>query len=189
MATYEYADINDLTVIANEIKKKQDAESGKGLSQENYTTAEKTKLSGIETGAQVNVIEHITVNGTEVSPTSGTVALTVMTNTVDNLTNYYKKTETYTQAEVNSLISAITTLDIQVVNTLPTQDISTTTIYLVPSSNPQTQNAKDEYINTPGTSAGWELIGSTSVDLSQYVQKSDIAAIPVADVQALFTNS
>ena len=30
-------------------------ESGKGLSSEDYTSAEKTKLSGIETGAQVNV--------------------------------------------------------------------------------------------------------------------------------------
>ena len=92
-----------------------------------------------------------------------------ITNTVNNLVNYYKKTETYTQAEVDALISAIVTLDIQAVNTLPTTDISTTTIYLVPSTDPQAQNVKDEYINTTGTSAGWELIGSTAIDLSNYV--------------------
>ena len=43
-----------------------------------YTTAEQTKLSGIETGAQVNIIESISVNGTAVSPdASKNVALTV----------------------------------------------------------------------------------------------------------------
>ena len=42
--------------------------SGKGLSTEDYTTAEKTKLSGIATGAQVNVIETVKVNGTALTP-------------------------------------------------------------------------------------------------------------------------
>ena len=42
--------------------------SGKGLSTEDYTTAEKTKLSGIDTGAQVNVIETVKVNGTALTP-------------------------------------------------------------------------------------------------------------------------
>ena len=38
---------------------------GKQLSTQDYTTAEKTKLSEIEDGAQVNAIEHIFVNETE----------------------------------------------------------------------------------------------------------------------------
>ena len=42
--------------------------TGKGLSTEDYTTAEKTKLSGIETGAQVNVIGTVKVNGTALTP-------------------------------------------------------------------------------------------------------------------------
>ena len=42
--------------------------SGKGLSTEDYTSAEKTKLSGIEAGAQVNVIETVKVNGTALTP-------------------------------------------------------------------------------------------------------------------------
>ena len=42
--------------------------TGKGLSTEDYTTAEKTKLSGIEAGAQVNVIETVKVNGTALTP-------------------------------------------------------------------------------------------------------------------------
>lgn len=89
----------------------------------------------------------------------------------DDLASYYTKTQ------VDSLISAITTLDIEVVQTLPTQDISQTTIYLVPKSTAQTSNTYDEYINTDGTSAGWELIGSTAIDLSGYVQKSQTAGL------------
>lgn len=94
-----------------------------------------------------------------------------ITNTVDNLVNYYKKSETYTQAEVNSLIGAISTMTIQVVQTLPTQDISTTTIYLVPSQTSETQNVYDEYIYV---SNNWEKIGSTDIDLSNYYTKSQV---------------
>jgi len=97
-----------------------------------------------------------------------------ITNTVNNLLNYYLKSETYTQAEVNALISAIVTLDIQAVSTLPTEDISRTTIYLVPSTDPQSQNIKDEYINLDGTSSGWELIGSTEIDLTGYVTDTEL---------------
>lgn len=98
-----------------------------------------------------------------------------ITNTVNNLANYYLKTETYTQAEVDALIAAIVTIDIQVVASLPISDISTTTIYLVPTSDPELQNIYDEYINTDGTSGGWELIGTTAIDLSNYVTTTDLA--------------
>ena len=42
--------------------------AGKGLSTEDYTTAEQTKLAGIAAGAQVNVIETVKVNGTALTP-------------------------------------------------------------------------------------------------------------------------
>ena len=52
-----------LTTMDTSINNKVDKVEGKGLSTEDYTTAEKTKLSGIETGAQVNVLEGVKVNG------------------------------------------------------------------------------------------------------------------------------
>lgn len=55
---------------AADISTKVDKVDGKGLSTEDYTTAEKNKLKDIEAGAQVNKIE--TVN---VKDTSGTTAL------------------------------------------------------------------------------------------------------------------
>lgn len=97
-----------------------------------------------------------------------------ITNTVDNLTNYYKKSETYTQSEIDALVASVASLNIEVVNELPVDNISTTTIYLVPSTNPQTQNTKDEYVNTNGTSLGWEKIGTTDIDLSDYVTTSQL---------------
>lgn len=42
---------------------KVDKVSGKGLSTNDYTTTEKNKLSGIASGAQVNKIESLTLNG------------------------------------------------------------------------------------------------------------------------------
>lgn len=41
----------------------------KVLSTNDYTDADKTKLAGIEAGAQVNVIESVSVNGTALTPT------------------------------------------------------------------------------------------------------------------------
>lgn len=128
-------------------------------------------------------IGEISINGTTTdmyapTPPSAISQLTndigYITNAVNDLANYYLKSETYTKEEVNTLISSIPTMDIRVVNSLPTEDISTTTIYLVPSSDPEQQNVKDEYINTTGTSAGWEKIGSTAVDLSDYPTWSDM---------------
>lgn len=47
--------------------------SGKGLSQCDYTTEEKTKLGTVATNAQVNVLESIKLNGTALTPSSKAV--------------------------------------------------------------------------------------------------------------------
>ena len=51
-------------VEADYVKK----EDGKGLSTNDYTTDEKSKLEGIEAGAEVNVIESVSVNGSVLQP-------------------------------------------------------------------------------------------------------------------------
>lgn len=89
-----------------------------------------------------------------------------ITNTVSNLTNYYLKTE------VDTLINTAKNGRYILVNTLPTEDIDTKAIYLVPKSTSSTNNIKDEYINLDGTSTGWEKIGDTEIDLSGYATTS-----------------
>lgn len=59
--------------VTTELAKKVDKVSGKGLSTNDYTSTEKTKLSGIATGAQVNVIESVKVNGTALAVSSKAV--------------------------------------------------------------------------------------------------------------------
>lgn len=74
---------------------KVDKVEGKGLSTNDYTTEEKNKLSGVATGAQVNVIETIQVNGQAQVPSGKNVNITVPT-TVAQLTdagNYALKSE------------------------------------------------------------------------------------------------
>ena len=94
-----------------------------------------------------------------------------ITKSVNDLVNYYTKSQTYTQAEVQQLINAVKQFTYESVSTLPTASSSTMNkIYLVPSSDPQTQNVKDEYITLESSGTySWELIGNTSVDLSGYV--------------------
>ena len=98
-------------------------------------------------------------------------------NTVDNLVNYYLSSNTYTKTEVDNLIAAAKNGRFIYVNELPTENIDTKSIYLVPKTTAGTNNAKDEYINTDGTSLGWELIGDTEIDLSGYVEKSSTSGL------------
>lgn len=129
-----------------------------------FTSDEKTKLNDIEAGAQVNP--------TKLSELSNDVNF--ITNSVNNLTNYYTKTNTYTKTEVNDLINGITSMNVAVVQTLPTSGISATTIYLVPKSTSQTNNAYDEYLYV---NSKWEKIGDTTIDLSNYALKSEIPTV------------
>ena len=97
-----------------------------------------------------------------------------ITKSVNDLTNYYLKSETFTKAEVNQLIAAVQQFTYQSVAELPTASAETMNkIYLVPSTNPQQQNVKDEFITVSVTDQGtttysWEQIGTTTVDLSGY---------------------
>lgn len=86
MAT-KYLDYNGLAYLWEKIKSlvstKQDAESGKGLSTNDYTTDEKTKLANIASGAQVNVLEGIQKNGNTVTITNKIANIEVPTKTSD----------------------------------------------------------------------------------------------------------
>lgn len=87
---YNFLDKTGLALVWEKIKNlantKVDKLDGKGLSTNDYTSDEKTKLAGIATGAQVNTLEGVQVNGTTVTPTNKIANITVPTATSD-LTN------------------------------------------------------------------------------------------------------
>ena len=86
----KYLDENGLLYFWQQLKTlfsgKVDVVSGKGLSTNDYTNADMTKLSGIEAGAEVNIIESILVNGSAATISSKAASISVPTKTSD-LTN------------------------------------------------------------------------------------------------------
>lgn len=157
----------------------------------NYTNAEKTKLAGIEEGAEVNEIDAITVNGSTVSITNKTAAITIsmdLANYSNAVTNFQNATQV--NAAIQSAIAGITGISFQRVNSYA--DLPETgaagTIYLVPNTG-SAPNIYDEYIwcvvSTNPDVYGYEKIGTTAVDLSGYVQYSDISTLTNQEVTSI----
>lgn len=182
------------------IAKKVDKETGKGLSTNDYTTDEKSKLAGIATGADVSTITGIQVNGTTQSPVNKIVNITVPTDNKDlnngagyqTAANVQSKIESYgyqTASQVNSAIQSAAGSylknDYKVVDALPeTGDKSY--IYLVKDTHSDPNDAYDEYIWNKNA---WEKIGNTDVNLSGYMAKNDYPLAETTDIDALFATT
>lgn len=89
MATKKYVGENALLYFWGKIKTlvatKVDKVEGKGLSTNDYTTEEKTKLSGIDAGAEVNVIENVVINGTSATITNKTASINISAGSIDTI--------------------------------------------------------------------------------------------------------
>ena len=90
-----------------------------------------------------------------------------ITRAVNDLANYYRKSETYTREEIDGRISAIPKFAISVVSSLPTANINETTIYLLRDG--VDGNMYTEHIYVGGT---WEILGSQRVDLTGYATQA-----------------
>ena len=97
-----------------------------------------------------------------------------ITRLVNDLINYYTKSETYTKVEIDSKVSAIPKFAIKPVNSLPTQDISDTTVYLLRTQNGEQGNMYDEYIYAENA---WEKLGTQTIDLSGYYTAAEVDAL------------
>lgn len=123
-------------------------------------------LDAAAVGALPNTTK-IPANTSDLTNDSGFI-----TRTVSDLANYYLKSETYSKAELDNKISAIPKFSIEVVTSLPTSNISDTTVYLVASGNEE-DNLYTEYIYVNGE---WEYLGKQTVDLTGYVQRTELSA-------------
>lgn len=101
-------------------------------------------------------------------PTIPTVPTTVSSFTND--ANYQNATQV--SSAIATAVGQITEFKFEVVQTLPATG-DTSTIYLVPITG-SAQNTYDEYLYVNNA---WEKIGSTDIDLSTYVQFSDLATV------------
>ena len=179
--TTEYLDKAGATLLVQktkaELAKKVDAVSGKVLSTNDYTTAEKNKLAGIASGAQVNTITTVKVNGTALTPdTNKAVDVTVPTKTSQltndsgfqnatqvkaTVTGQGYQTQSQVQSLINSAVGNITSIKYEKVSSLPAAG-SNGVIYLIAHSH-GAQDIYDEYIWL-AESKTFEKIGNTDID-------------------------
>lgn len=112
------------------------------------------------------------LNGTSKNPIANKTVYNALASkveaTVSNLVNYYDKSQVYNRTEVRELIGAIESMTMEVVNALPSSDISTTTIYLLKQSG---SNNYDQYVYINNE---WVKIGTTALDLSGYVTTAQL---------------
>lgn len=162
-----------------------------------YTPYDNSNPAGYITSASLPTVNNSTItiqkNGSDIESfnlnqsTNKTINITVptqtsdltnnsgfITNAVNNLANYYLKSETYTKTEVQNLISGITGITIEVVSELPASG-ENGVIYLVPKEG-ASPDIYNEYIWVE-TDADFELIGNTEIDLTNYVQFTDLATV------------
>ena len=150
------------TAIGNEAQARQQADGvldGK-------IAAEKTRAEGAE-GALQTLIQQVSAS----------------------LVNYYLKTETYSKAEVNTIVDTIKQFRYTTADALPEPSADTMgIIYLIPSTNPKTKNVKDEFLTMlDGSAYKWEQIGSTTVDLSGYSTTEQMNAAIASALASYYT--
>ena len=164
----------------------------------NYTTAEKTKLAGIDESADANLIESVKVNGAPLEiDSSKAVNITVPTDnsslangagyqTATDVNNLIDAKGYQTASQVNSIVNTAVAnaahLKRAIVDVLP-ESGEENTIYLVPSTSSKDGNVKDEYM---WINSAWEKIGSSEVDLTGYLKESDLTVITTAEIDAMF---
>ena len=188
MAT-EYLDKAGATLLVQktkaELAKKVDAVDGKVLSTNDYTTAEKNKLAGIASGAQVNAITTVKVNGTALTPdASKAVDVTTPTKTSQLTNDSGYQTASQVKSAISTAVGEITQISYSKVSSLPATG-ATGVIYLVAHKH-GTQDIYDEYI-WMADSKTFEKIGTTDIDLSGYVKKTDLTAITTDELNAMWS--
>ena len=157
-------------------------------------TASSSTLGGVKVGSNISVASDGTISvpamdwsNIENKPTKlseFTNDGVFITKAVTDLTNYYKKSEVYTQEEVDELIGQITGLSVEVVTELPSTGTNGI-IYLMAHSH-GTGDGYDEYIWVASKST-FEKVGNTDVDLSGYWATTDLVECTEDEIVSLFS--
>lgn len=140
----------DTTYVNAELAKKVDAVTGKQLSTNDYTTAEKNKLAGIATGAQVNV-------KSDWNATSGDAQILNKPTII---------TESQVDTKINTAVASVYRVKGSVANyaALPTANVVIGDVYNL-------EDTGANYVAT-STTPTWDKLSET-VDLSSYLTKTD----------------
>lgn len=138
----------------------------------------------IENAGDKNVIEVIQKNGVNLTVQNKTINIPIPTDAdIEGLiaAHGYQTASDVSQA-IDDALADITGIDFEIVATLPATG-EKGVIYLVGDASPY-----DEYIwvEPTGGTAYFEQIGSTDIDLSGYVQASEMHALTNSEIDTIF---
>lgn len=137
----------------------------------------------IEAAGEENVIEKIQKNGVDLTISNKTVNIPIPTDTdIETLiTAHGYQTASDVDSAIQDALADITGIDFQVVQSLPAEGVKGV-IYLLANSG-TAPNVYDEYI---WVNNAFEKIGTTAVDLSGYVQASEMHALTNSEIDTIF---
>ena len=166
------ANVMSQNSVTSALGGKVDAVQGKGLSTEDYTTEEKTKLSGIESQANRTIISQ-TIGESTTSVMSQNAVTTSLSNKVDLIQGKGLSTEDYTTAEKTKLSGIASEANKTVV--VQTTGSSTTDV--------MSQGSVTTQLNTKATTAQYTatLLASLWSSSAPYTQTLNISGILSTD--------
>lgn len=142
----------------------------------------------IEAAGDENVIEVIQKNGVALSINNKTVNIPVPTDAdIETLiTAHGYQTASDVTTAIDDALADVTGIEFEVVSTLP-ETGQKGHIYLVHKGATASDNY-DEYIwvEPQGSTPHYEKIGNTAVDLSGYVQSSELHALTNTEIDTIF---
>lgn len=180
MAQTKYADSVALQQMVDETKtrlaNKVDKVSGKQLSTEDYTSTEKTKLAGIAEGAQVNVLEGIKVDNTDLTITDKKIALGKMA-----------LKDEIAKADLSSALSTEISGKADQATTYTKTEVDDALALKAPLASPTFTGTPTAPTATKGDSS--TNIATTAYvqgELGDYVKSADLVAITAEEVTAMW---
>lgn len=198
MATNKLVRLSNLKTFLASLKRLfVTQESGKGLSSNDYTTTEKTKLAGIATGANnytlpttsgtvlggIKVGSNLTISNGVLSAVQGKVDLSPYAKTTDIASTYAKTADLSPYAKTADIASTyakkadISTAfryrgSVDTYSALPTNGVAVGDVYNVVAADASHDiNAGD---NVAWNGNGWDNLSGV-VDLSAYLKGTDAA--------------
>jgi len=196
----KYIDENGLLYLIQKIKTwdsgKVDAEQGKGLSTNDFTATYKNALDNLATNYVAAVSgKGLSTNDYDNTEKAKVAAAQTASDVATAVEAYGYQTSAQVTAAITAALANFTGVSFTIVSSLPASGTNGV-FYLVPNSG-SGNNTYDEYIwvTIPGAQEGdpattrFEKIGTTNIDLSGYVQSSDLSAITNAEIDTIITNS
>jgi len=191
MATENFLDKAGATYLVGKIKEVQntkvDKVEGKDLSTNDFTNDLKTKLENAPTSADIpDQLSDLTGDANHRTVTDAEIAAWNAKQAAINFNTAYNAStnKAATMKDVTDAVAGVTGISFEVVSNLPTTG-KAGVIYLKSNGSSTAQNIYDEYIWLASQNK-YEKIGSTTVDLSNYIQFTDLVAITNAEIDAMF---